>query len=261
LIILNYNMNRINKVLENKNNILSIYFTAGYPNIDDTEKIIIELSKSDVDIIEIGLPFSDPLADGPTIQKSSSIALKNGMSSEKLFLQLKNIRNKTNIPLIIMGYFNPILQFGVEKFCKKCESVGIDGLIIPDLPVNVYEENYKALFDKHKLLNMFLITPQTSEKRIKYIDQVSEGFIYMVSSFSITGAINSFGKEQKKYFKRINDMNLKSKLLIGFGISNNKTFKDAIKNSKGAIIGSAFINFLKKNKIDQINKFVKLIRG
>ena len=138
-------MNRINKVLENKNNILSIYFTAGYPNLDDTEKIIIELSKSDVDIIEIGLPFSDPLADGPTIQKSSSIALKNGMSSEKLFLQLKNIRNKTNIPLIIMGYFNPILQFGVEKFCKKCESVGIDGLIIPDLPVNVYEENYKAL--------------------------------------------------------------------------------------------------------------------
>ena len=261
LIILNYKMNRINKVLETKKNILSIYFTAGYPNLDDTEKIIHELSKSNVDMIEIGLPFSDPLADGPTIQKSSTIALKNGMNTENLFVQLKNIRNKTNIPLIIMGYFNPILQFGVEKFCKSCNDVGIDGMIIPDLPVDVYEKKYKILFDKHGLLNMFLITPQTSDKRIKFIDKVSNGFIYMVSSFSITGAVNSFGFEQKNYFKRINKMNLKSKLLIGFGISNSSTFKDAIENSNGAIIGSAFINFLKENKIKDIGKFVQLIRG
>ena len=153
-------MNRINKVLKKKKNILSIYFTAGYPNINDTEEIITKLSECDVDMIEIGLPFSDPLADGPTIQESSTIALNNGMNSIKLFKQLKDIRKKTNIPLIIMGYFNPILQFGVEEFCKNCQTVGIDGLIIPDLPVEVYEENYKHVFNKHSLLNMFLVTPQ-----------------------------------------------------------------------------------------------------
>ena len=254
-------MNRINKVLEEKNDILSIYFTAGFPEIEDTEKIILRLSECEVDMIEIGLPFSDPLADGPTIQESSTIALNNGMNTKKLFIQLKNIRKKTDIPLIIMGYFNPILQFGIEDFCKECELVGIDGLIIPDLPVDVFKENFQSLFKKHKLLNMFLISPQTSEERIHFIDKVSTGFIYMVSSFSITGAVNSFGFEQKNYFKRINKMNLKSKLLIGFGISNSNTFKDAIENSNGAIIGSAFINFLKENKIEDIGKFVKLIRG
>jgi tryptophan synthase alpha chain len=179
-------MNRINKVLEEKKDILSIYFTAGFPNINDTEEIITQLSDCDVDMIEIGLPFSDPLADGPTIQESSTTALNNGMNSIKLFNQLKDIRKKTDIPLIIMGYFNPILQFGVEDFCKNCQSVGIDGLIIPDLPVEVYEKQYKSAFDKHGLLNMFLITPQTSDERIRFIDKVSKGFIYMVSSFSIT---------------------------------------------------------------------------
>ena len=167
-------MNRINKVLEQKKDILSIYFTAGFPKIDDTEEIIIQLSNCDVDMIEIGLPFSDPLADGPTIQESSTIALNNGMNSIKLFKQLKDIRKKTNIPLIIMGYFNPILQFGVEEFCKNCQTVGIDGLIIPDLPVEVYEENYKHVFNKHSLLNMFLVTPQTSNERIQFIDKVSK---------------------------------------------------------------------------------------
>ena len=254
-------MNRINKVLKEKKNILSIYFTAGYPNINDTEEIITKLSECDVDMIEIGLPFSDPLADGPTIQESSTIALNNGMNSIKLFDQLKDIRKKTDIPLIIMGYFNPILQFGVEEFCKKCNTVGIDGLIIPDLPVEIFEKDYKHIFDENNLLNMFLITPQTSNERIRFIDKVSKGFIYMVSSFSITGAVNSFDENQKKYFKRINSMDLKSELLIGFGISNNKTFLDAIKNSRGAIIGSAFIKFIKNNGKENVNDFINLIRG
>ena len=254
-------MNRINKVLKEKKNILSIYFTAGYPNINDTEEIITKLSECDVDMIEIGLPFSDPLADGPTIQESSTIALNNGMNSIKLFDQLKEIRKKTDIPLIIMGYFNPILQFGVEEFCKKCNAVGIDGLIIPDLPVEIFEKDYKHIFDENNLLNMFLITPQTSNERIRFIDKVSKGFIYMVSSFSITGAVNSFDENQKKYFKRINSMDLKSELLIGFGISNNKTFLDAIKNSRGAIIGSAFIKFIKNNGKENVNDFINLIRG
>ena len=254
-------MNRINKVLKEKKNILSIYFTAGYPNINDTEEIITKLSECDVDMIEIGLPFSDPLADGPTIQESSTIALNNGMNSIKLFDQLKEIRKKTDIPLIIMGYFNPILQFGVEEFCKKCNTVGIDGLIIPDLPVEIFEKDYKYIFDENNLLNMFLITPQTSDERIRFIDKVSKGFIYMVSSFSITGAVNSFDENQKKYFKRINSMDLNSKLLIGFGISNNKTFLDAIKNSRGAIIGSAFIKFIKNNGKENVNDFINLIRG
>jgi len=254
-------MNRIKKVLKEKKNILSIYFTAGYPNINDTEEIITKLSECDVDMIEIGLPFSDPLADGPTIQESSTIALNNGMNSIKLFDQLKEIRKKTDIPLIIMGYFNPILQFGVEEFCKKCNTVGIDGLIIPDLPVEIFEKDYKHIFDENNLLNMFLITPQTSNERIRFIDKVSKGFIYMVSSFSITGAVNSFDENQKKYFKRINSMDLNSKLLIGFGISNNKTFLDAIKNSRGAIIGSAFIKFIKNNGKENIAEFINSIRG
>ena len=254
-------MNRINKVLKEKKNILSIYFTAGYPNINDTEEIITKLSECDVDMIEIGLPFSDPLADGPTIQESSTIALNNGMNSIKLFDQLKEIRKKTDIPLIIMGYFNPLLQFGVEEFCKKCNTVGIDGLIIPDLPVEIFEKDYKHIFDENNLLNMFLITPQTSNERIRFIDKVSKGFIYMVSSFSITGAVNSFDENQKKYFKRINSMDLKSELLIGFGISNNKTFLDAIKNSRGAIIGSAFIKFIKNNGKENIAEFINSIRG
>tara|TARA_B110000503_G_scaffold61247_1_gene97215 strand:- start:50476 stop:51240 length:765 start_codon:yes stop_codon:yes gene_type:complete len=254
-------MNRINKVLKEKKDILSIYFTAGYPNIDDTVEIIKQLDRSKIDMIEIGLPFSDPLADGPTIQESSTKALKNGMNTFKLFEQLKNIRKITGIPIIIMGYFNPILQYGVENFCKDCKEVGIDGLIIPDLPADVYIKKYEKVFKKHNLLNMFLITPQTSNKRIRLIDEISNGFIYMVSSFSVTGTINSFGKEQRKYFKRINDLKLKSSLLIGFGISNNNTFKDAINYSQGAIIGSAFIKFIKQYGINKISDFIKKIRS
>ena len=253
-------MNRINKVLNKKREILSIYFTAGFPKLNDTTTIIKSLDNSSVDMIEIGLPFSDPLADGPTIQESSTKALNNGMTTKKLFTQLKNIRKKTDIPLIIMGYFNPIMQYGVESFCKDCESVGIDGLIIPDLPVDIYYDNYKKVFEKYNLLNMFLITPQTSDERIKFIDKISNGFIYMVSSFSITGSVTSFKKEQTKYFERINKMNLTSPLIIGFGISNKQTYLDAITNSNGAIIGSAFIKYLKEFGVNKIRDFIKKIK-
>ena len=254
-------MNRINKVLKEKKDILSIYFTAGYPNIDDTIEIIKQLDRSKVDMIEIGLPFSDPLADGPTIQESSTKALKNGMNTSKLFEQLKNIRTITDIPIIIMGYFNPILQYGVDNFCEDCKKNGVDGLIIPDLPMDVYLKQYQEIFKKQNLLNMFLITPQTSNERIRLIDEISNGFIYMVSSSSITGSEKSYGEEQKIYFKRINDLKLKSSLLIGFGISNNNNFKEAINHSQGAIIGSAFIKYIAQNGVYKILDFINKIRG
>ena len=252
-------MNRINQKLKEDKKLLSIYFTAGYPNINDTVTIIQNLEKNDVDMIEIGLPFSDPLADGPTIQASSTQALKNGMTSEKLFEQLKDIRKTVNIPLIIMGYFNPMLQYGVEAFCKKCQEIGIDGLIIPDLPVDVYHKEYKSIFEKYGLINVFLITPQTSDERIRYIDSISNGFIYMVSSASTTGAKSGFGDEQTNYFKRIADMNLNNPQIVGFGISNNETFAQATQYAKGAIIGSAFIKHLTNNGVDKIDSFVKQI--
>ena len=253
-------MNRINQALKTDKKLLSIYFTAGYPNLQDTVCILNALQKSGVDMVEIGLPFSDPLADGPTIQESSTSALKNGMHTELLFDQLKDIRKTISIPLIIMGYFNPMLQYGVEPFCKKCHEIGIDGIIMPDLPLDVYQEEYESTFKKYGLVNIFLITPQTSDKRIKQIDEASEGFIYMVSSASTTGAITGFGDEQEAYFERIATMNLKSPQIVGFGISNDATFKAATKWAKGAIIGSAFIKFLTKNGVKNIETFIKNIR-
>ncbi|WP_418511353.1 tryptophan synthase subunit alpha [Corallibacter sp.] len=254
-------MNRIQHKLNEDKKLLSIYFTAGYPNLNDTVEIIQDLEKSGVDMIEIGLPFSDPLADGPTIQASSTQALKNGMTTEVLFKQLKDIRKSVSIPLIIMGYFNPILQFGVEAFCKKCNEIGIDGLIIPDLPVDVYHEHYKSIFESYGLINVFLITPQTSEKRIRFIDSISNGFIYMVSSASVTGSKTGFGDEQTQYFERIKNMNLKNPQVIGFGISNKETFTQATTYAKGAIIGSAFIKHIKNNGVETINEFTKQIRS
>ena len=248
-------MNRINQRMKEDKKLLSIYFTSGYPEIEDTVHIIKNLEKCGVDFIEIGLPFSDPLADGPTIQESSTIALKNGMTTNKLFEQLKDIRSEVSIPLIIMGYFNPILQFGVEKFCAKCEEVGIDGLIIPDLPVDVYKDEYKVIFEKHGLKNIFLITPQTSEERIRFIDKVSDGFIYMVSTASVTGSTKGFGDETKAYFKRISEMKLRNPQVVGFGISDEATFNDATKYAKGAII-----KHLNKNGIGNIQDFVKSVR-
>jgi len=254
-------MNRITQKLQEDKKLISIYFTAGYPSINDTVSVIENLEKSGVDMIEIGLPFSDPLADGPTIQASSTQALKNGMTSELLFEQLKDIRQSVTIPLIIMGYFNPMLQYGVEAFCKKCQDVGIDGLIIPDLPVDVYHSDYKAIFEKYGLFNVFLITPQTSNERIHYIDSVSNGFIYMVSSASVTGSSSGFGQTQTDYFKRISDMNLKNPQIVGFGISDNETFTQATRYAKGAIIGSAFIKQLTNEGTDSISNFITAIKS
>ena len=254
-------MNRIHKKLKEDKKLLSVYFTAGYPNHNDTITIIQNLEQSGVDMIEIGLPFSDPLADGPTIQGSSSQALKKGMTSEVLFNQLKTIRKSVSIPLIIMGYFNPILQFGVSDFCKKCQEIGVDGLIIPDLPVDVYSENYKAIFEKHGIVNVFLITPQTSDERIRYIDSISNGFIYMVSSASVTGSQSGFGDTQINYFKRISNMNLTNPQIVGFGISNQDTFNQATQFTKGAIIGSAFIKHLAKEGINNTKIFTDSIRN
>ncbi len=253
-------MNRINQKLNEDKKLLSIYFTAGYPNINDTSKIIQNLEKLGVDMIEIGLPFSDPLADGPTIQESSTAALHNGMNTELLFDQLKDIRKTVSIPLIMMGYFNPVLQYGVEAFCKKCQEIGIDGIILPDLPLDVYQEGYEAIFKKYGLINVFLITPQTSDERIRQIDEASDGFIYMVSSSSTTGAKSGFGDETEAYFDRINEMKLKNPQIVGFGISNSETFNQATKKTKGAIIGSAFIKHLTQNGADKIGEFVKGIR-
>ena len=254
-------MNRINQKLQENKKLLSIYFTAGFPKLNDTVTIIQELEKNGVDMIEIGLPFSDPLADGPTIQESSTIAIENGMTTSLLFEQLKDIRKTVQVPLIIMGYFNPMMQFGIEKFCQKCAEVGIDGLIIPDLPLFVYETEYKSIFEKYHLKNIFLISPQTSEERIQQIDSISDSFIYMVSSTAVTGSQSGFGLEQMDYFKRISNLNLKNPQIIGFGIKDEETFQQATKFQKGAIIGSAFINFLKENPIKNtysfINTFIK----
>ncbi|TVZ09049.1 tryptophan synthase alpha chain [Cellulophaga sp. RHA_52] len=253
-------MNRINKKMQEDKKLLSLYFTAGYPELNNTVKIIEDLEASGIDMIEIGLPFSDPLADGPTIQNSSTIALKNGMTTNLLFEQLKDIRKTVSIPLIVMGYFNPMLQYGVEAFCKKCAEIGIDGLIMPDLPLAVYQDEYEAIFKKYNLKNIFLITPQTSDERIMQIDEASDAFIYMVSSASVTGSKSGFGDEQTAYFKRIASMQLKNPQIVGFGINNNETFTQATEDAKGAIIGSAFIKHLTENGVNTIKEFVQKIR-
>lgn len=254
-------MNRIQSKLEEDKKLLSIYFTAGYPELEDTVPVLKQLAASGVDMIEIGLPFSDPLADGPTIQESSTHALRNGMTTQLLFEQLEGIRESVSIPLIIMGYFNPVLQYGVEAFCAKCQEVGIDGLILPDLPLAEYEEQYAEIFERYGLFNVFLITPQTSEARIREIDAASHGFIYMVSSASTTGAKSGFGAAQETYFERIQSLSLKNPQIVGFGISNAATFQSATRTAKGAIIGSAFIKMLTTEGIPGIPAFIKSIRG
>lgn len=234
--------NRITKLFTTKDKeILSIYFTAGYPDLNDTETIISELEKHGADLIEVGMPFSDPVADGVVIQQSSEIALDNGMTIHLLFEQLKEIRKHVSVPLILMGYLNPVMQFGIENFCKRCSEIGIDGTIIPDLPLEVYESEYKTIFEAYSVSNIFLITPQTSDERIRKIDGLSSGFIYMVSSSSTTGAKDAVDQEQLAYFERVSKMELRSKRLIGFGISDKHTFQRACSYSNGAIIGSAFI--------------------
>ena len=242
-------MNRIKQLFETKQkDILSIYFTAGFPKIDDTVDVIKELEANGIDLIEIGIPFSDPMADGPTIQASGTVALKNGMTLSKLFEQLTDIRKEVSIPLILMGYLNPIMQYGFENFCKKCQEVGIDGTIIPDLPFNDYIKEYKPIADKYNVKVVMLITPETSDERIRFIDEHTDGFIYMVSSAATTGAQKSFDDQKQAYFKRINAMNLRNPRLIGFGISNKATLEAAQANASGAIIGSKFITLLEEAK-------------
>lgn len=237
--------NRITALFKRKDeNILSIYFTAGYPELNDTLKIISQLENSGADLVEIGMPFSDPVADGPVIQQSSETALKNGMTVHLLFDQLKEIRKKVSIPLILMGYLNPVLQYGIEDFCKKCKEIGIDGTIIPDLPLEIYETEYKEIFEQNSLSNIFLVTPQTSDERIRKIDALSTGFIYLVSSSSTTGVKGAVNEEQLSYFERILTMNLRSKRLIGFGIYDKSSFEKASGYANGAIIGSAFVKAL-----------------
>ncbi|MDU1903711.1 MAG: tryptophan synthase subunit alpha [Dysgonomonas sp.] len=242
-------MNRITELFEKKQkNILSIYFTAGFPHLYDTVDVIKELQANSIDLIEIGIPFSDPMADGPTIQESGTIALKNGMTLNKLFEQLANIRKDVQIPLIMMGYLNPIMQYGFENFCKKCKEVGLDGAIIPDLPFDDYMKEYKSIAEKYDIKVIMLITPETSDERIRLIDQNTDGFIYMVSSAATTGAQKSFDEQKQAYFKKINGMNLRNPRLIGFGISNKATLEAAQANSSGAIIGSKFISLLKDSE-------------
>jgi tryptophan synthase alpha chain len=238
-------MNRIDQAFDDKKEkLLNVYFTAGYPELNDTMRIAQALEKAGADILEIGLPFSDPIADGPTIQESSTKALENGMSLIKLFEQLQSLRSSVSIPVLLMGYINPVLQYGIVNFCKSCKEVGVDGLILPDLPVYEYEELYQPIFEKYGLYNVFLITPQTVESRIRKIDELSNGFIYMVASSSITGAKSEISSVQVDYFNRVNGMDLKNKRMIGFGISNNQTFEKACQYADGAIVGSAFIKQL-----------------
>ncbi len=255
---------RINILLKEKNtNILSVYYTAGFPALDDTVRIGERLTASGADILEIGIPFSDPVADGPVIQDSSKVALDNGMTLKLLIEQVKVLRSKVSTPIILMGYFNPILQFGVDEFCAAAAHAGVDGLIIPDLPLKEYQELYGDLFKKYGLQNIFLISPTTSHERIRLLDEATNGFIYAVSSSSTTGAKKGFTPEQQDYFARIQEMKLKNPFLIGFGVSNHETFTTVCRFGAGAIIGSAFIAMLKQSKDLErdIENFIKEIKG
>jgi tryptophan synthase alpha chain len=253
-------MNRINKALAQDKKLISIYFTAGYPQLEDTTEIIKQLADAGTDVIEIGLPYSDPLADGPVIQKSSEHALRSGMSTQKLFNQLKDIRNEVDIPLIVMGYFNAMLQFGVEAFCKECKAIGIDGIIMPDLPIDIFDSDYKSIFEATGLKFIPLITPETSPERIKTIDNLGDSFVYMVSSSSTTGGEKGFGEEAMAYFKRISDLKLKNKLMVGFGIKDAFSFEQASRYTSGCIIGSEFIRRLTSDGLEGIEPFIKSLK-
>lgn len=256
-------MNRIDQLFSNKpKEILNIYCTAGFPALNDTLTIMETLQQSGVDMIELGMPFSDPLADGPVIQESSTRAIANGMRISVLFEQLKGFRDRISLPVILMGYMNPVLQFGVENFCKKCAETGVDGIILPDLPMDEFETEYRPIFEKYGLHLIFLVTPETSEARIRKIDGVSKGFVYAVSSSSTTGKDKDMG-DQQAYFARLKEMKLKNPVLIGFGIRDKHTFAAACANSNGAIIGSAFVKAIENstNLQSSIQSFVQGIKG
>lgn len=256
-------MNRINHLFNTKKEpLLSIYYTAGYPNLNSTLEIAVALEKADVDFIEIGFPYSDPLADGPVIQNSSLNALNNGMTLKLLFEQLKDLRKQVNIPVLLMGYFNTMLQYGVAEFCKSCAEAGVDGVIVPDLPMYEYEELYKDCFVEHNVSNVFLITPLTSEERIHKIDELSKSFIYLISSSSTTGKNLNVNDVAEAYFKRVQSMELKNPTMIGFGISDHKSFNKAAEFTRGAIVGSAFVKFLDTpDAMNKIPEFIATIRS
>ncbi|MDB5031449.1 tryptophan synthase subunit alpha [Mucilaginibacter sp.] len=255
-------MNRLNHLFAaRKGNLLSIYYTAGYPELNTTLDIAEALEKAGADFLEIGFPYSDPVADGPTIQHSSQQALDNGMTLNLLFEQLKNLRKRVTIPVLLMGYFNPIVQYGVEQFCKKAAEAGVDGVIVPDLPIYEYETMYAGFFKSNNLSNIFLVTPQTSADRIRKIDELSNSFIYLLSSSSITGGSLDVSDSIENYYKRIKAMQLKNPAIIGFGIGDNATFKKACEYADGAIVGSKFVKLLEsENYLEKINGFIHSIR-
>lgn len=249
------------QINKNSNGLLSIYFTAGYPTLDSTIEIAKALEQSGVDFLEIGFPYSDPVADGPTIQHSSEVALKNGMTLKLLFNQLKDLRKHVNIPVYLMGYFNPVLQFGVENFCKACKAVGVNGTILPDLPMYEYEELYQAIFEENGISNIFLVTPQTSEERIRKIDSLTTNFIYLLSSNATTGQQLEVKNQSEEYFNRIKEMNLVNPFVIGFGISNKETFEKATTYANGAIVGTAFVKILaQENPLKHIPDFINSLK-
>ncbi len=256
-------MNRINSLFQIKSSgILSIYFCAGHPTLDSTCDIIRTLQQRGIDMIEVGIPFSDPMADGPVIQDAATQALRNGMTLRTLFSQLDGIRSDVTIPLILMGYLNPILHFGFEDFCKECVRVGIDGVIIPDLPFADYLNDYKPIADRYDLRIIMLITPETSDERIRLIDSHTDGFIYMVSSAATTGAQREFDAAKQAYFSRINAMNLRNPRMIGFGISNRQTLDAAQQNASGAIIGSKFVSLLQQSATpsEAVNQLLEALK-
>ena len=255
-------MNRITETFKNKHNILNIYVTAGFPKLNDTVEIVQELARNGVDMVEIGMPFSDPLADGPTIQNSSEIAIKNGITLDLIFNQIEEIRKTVSIPIILMGYYNQVLQYGAKTFFEKAKRVGVDGFIIPDLPLDIYQKNYKTILKDLELDMIFLITPQTTDERIHLLDGESSGFLYLVSSYAITGSKSNLQQNQVDYFKRIQSLSLNNPKLIGFGISNKESFNTACNYAEGAIIGSAFIKAIKdsNNLKESITQFIKGIK-
>lgn len=253
-------MSRLKNLFEKKQKrILNVYCTAGYPQLNSTVEIMKCLQENGVDLIELGMPYSDPLADGPVIQESSAKALQNGMTISKLFQQLNDFRKEIHVPVILMGYLNPLLQYGFEKFCAKAAEVGIDGLIIPDIPMYEYENEYKQIVQKYNLDFIFLVTPETSEQRMKKLDELSSGFLYAVSSSSITGSDKDFSGVET-YLQRLKQMNLKNPVLVGFGIKDKITFDAACKYANGAIIGSAYIKAIEKGNVeDATKKFFKTV--
>lgn len=257
-------MNRIKNLFANKGDkrILSIYYTAGYPYLDSTLDIAEALESAGADFLEIGFPYSDPVADGPIIQHSSEVALRNGMTLDVLFDQLKDLRKRVNLPVLLMGYVNPVLQYGVENFCKACASVGVDGVIVPDLPMYEYETHYQTVFDAYGVSNIFLVTPQTSEERIRKIDNLSTGFIYLLSSSATTGKDLAVSENSESYFSRIQAMDLDNPTVIGFGISNHDTFVHATDHADGAIVGSAFVRLLDNTAYsEKIAAFIRQLKG